>query len=78
MRGAAAGGRPDVVPLNGTGQGERDPGMLLALARFGAAPCVVLGQDRRGQPETPLARPGCARPAAGCGWPPSSDCRWCR
>lgn len=39
----------DVVPLNGTGQGERDPGLLLALARFGGAPCVVLGQDRRGQ-----------------------------
>jgi acyl-CoA carboxylase subunit beta len=36
-----------VVPLNGTGQGERDPGMLLALARFGDAACVVLGQDRR-------------------------------
>lgn len=37
-----------VVPLNGTGQGERDPGILLALARFGEAGCVVLGQDRRG------------------------------
>jgi acetyl-CoA carboxylase carboxyl transferase beta subunit len=37
-----------VVPLNGTGQGERDPGILLALARFGEAACVVLGQDRRG------------------------------
>ena len=36
-----------VVPLNGTGQGERDPGMMLALARFGDAACVVLGQDRR-------------------------------
>ena len=36
-----------VVPLNGTGQGENDPGLLLALARFGGAPCVVLGQDRR-------------------------------
>lgn len=37
----------NVVPLNGTGQGETDPGLLLALARFGTAPCVVLGQDRR-------------------------------
>ena len=36
-----------VVPLNGTGQGETDPGLLLALARFGEAPCVLLGQDRR-------------------------------
>ena len=39
----------DVVPLNGTGQGEADPGLLIALARFGEAPCVFLGQDRRGQ-----------------------------
>jgi acetyl-CoA carboxylase carboxyl transferase subunit beta len=36
-----------VTPLQGTGEGEHDPGLLLALARFGAAPCVVLGQDRR-------------------------------
>ncbi|WP_153503237.1 carboxyl transferase domain-containing protein [Cumulibacter manganitolerans] len=39
----------DVVPLNGTGQGERDPGLLLALARFGSYACIVLGQDRRMQ-----------------------------
>ncbi|HEY6798945.1 MAG TPA: carboxyl transferase domain-containing protein [Kineosporiaceae bacterium] len=39
----------DVVQLSGTGAGEKDPGLLLALARFGGAPCVVLGQDRRGQ-----------------------------
>src|SRR5690606_474624 len=37
----------DVTPLNGTGAGENDPGLLLALARFGEAPAVVLGQDRR-------------------------------
>jgi acetyl-CoA carboxylase carboxyl transferase subunit beta len=36
----------DVTPLHGTGAGEREPGLLLALARFGSAPCVVLGQDR--------------------------------
>ena len=39
----------DVVPLNGTGQGESDPGLLIALVRFGDVPCVFLGQDRRGQ-----------------------------
>jgi len=39
----------DVIPLNGTGQGESDPGLLIALVRFGGAPCVFLGQDRRGQ-----------------------------
>lgn len=45
----------DVVGLSGTGAGEKDPGLLLALARFGGAPCVVLGQDRRGQSTaTPL------------------------
>ncbi|WP_214107064.1 carboxyl transferase domain-containing protein [Acrocarpospora catenulata] len=37
----------DVTPLHGTGAGENDPGLLLALARFGAAPAIVLGQDRR-------------------------------
>ncbi|MFC6287226.1 carboxyl transferase domain-containing protein [Nocardioides sp. GCM10027113] len=38
-----------VVPLNGTGSGEADPGLLIALVKFGEAPCVFLGQDRRGQ-----------------------------
>lgn len=42
-------GASDVVPLNGTGQGEIDPGLLIALVRFGEVPCVFLGQDRRGQ-----------------------------
>lgn len=45
----------DVVPLNGTGEGEQDPGLLFALARFGQSPCVFLGQDRRGQtPDRPM------------------------
>ncbi|KZF01630.1 acetyl-CoA carboxyl transferase [Rhodococcus sp. EPR-157] len=45
----------DVLPLNGTGQGEADPGLILALVRFGDMPCVLLGQDRRGQTiKTPL------------------------
>ncbi len=35
-----------VTPLQGTGAGEYEPGLLLALARFGPAACVVLGQDR--------------------------------
>ncbi|MFI7044558.1 carboxyl transferase domain-containing protein [Streptosporangium sandarakinum] len=39
-------GASDVTPLNGTGEGENDPGLLIALARFGEAPAVVLGQDR--------------------------------
>lgn len=36
-----------VTPLQGTGEGEHEPGLLLALAKFGAASCVVLGHDRR-------------------------------
>lgn len=52
-------GASDVTPLNGTGEGENDPGMLLALARFGAAPAVVLGQDRsRRRVVTPLGPAG--------------------
>jgi acetyl-CoA carboxylase carboxyl transferase subunit beta len=39
----------DVTPLSGSGAGENEPSLLLALARFGTAPAVVLGQDRRRQ-----------------------------
>ncbi|WP_328995955.1 acetyl-CoA carboxylase carboxyltransferase subunit alpha/beta [Kribbella sp. NBC_01245] len=53
----------NVVPLNGTGQGETDPGLLLALARFGTAPCVVLGQDRRAQTELEPMGPAALREA---------------
>jgi acetyl-CoA carboxylase beta subunit/acetyl-CoA carboxylase alpha subunit len=53
----------DVVPLNGTGQGEADPGLMIALARFGSAPCVFLGQDRRGQTTDRPMGPGALREA---------------
>ena len=53
----------DVIPLNGTGQGESDPGLLIALARFGGSPCVFLGQDRRGQTEDHPLGPGALREA---------------
>jgi acetyl-CoA carboxylase beta subunit/acetyl-CoA carboxylase alpha subunit len=53
----------DVIPLNGTGQGEHDPGLLIALARFGDAPCVFLGQDRRGQTTAHPLGPGALREA---------------
>lgn len=46
LRRLLAYGAQDVLPLNGTGQGEKDPGLLLALARFGAQPCIVLGHQR--------------------------------
>ena len=49
----------DVIPLHGTGAGESDAGLLLALARFGGAPCVVLGQDRSKQgADNPLGPAG--------------------
>ncbi len=52
-------GATDVLPLQGTGQGEQDPGMLLALARFGGTPCIVLGQDRhRATAKEPLGPGG--------------------
>ncbi len=45
----------DVTMLNGTGDGGSHPGSVLALARFGGAPCVLLGQCRVGQTlERPL------------------------
>jgi acetyl-CoA carboxylase carboxyl transferase subunit beta len=53
----------DVIPLNGTGQGERDPGLLIALARFGDSSCVFLGQDRRGQTAAHPLGPGALREA---------------
>ncbi|MGN6161302.1 MAG: carboxyl transferase domain-containing protein [Marmoricola sp.] len=56
-------GAAEVVPLHGTGQGESDPGLLIALARFGDAPCVFLGQDRRGQSAEHPMGPGALREA---------------
>ena len=45
----------DVVPLHGTQSGEIGSGLLIALARFGGVPAVVVGQDRRSQTaRTPL------------------------
>ena len=53
----------DVLTLNGTGQGENDPGLLLALARFGDMPCVLLGQDRHSQTAQAPLGPGALRQA---------------
>lgn len=46
LRQLLAHGADDVLPLNGTGEGENDPSFLLALARFGGQSCVVLGHNR--------------------------------
>jgi acetyl-CoA carboxylase carboxyl transferase subunit beta len=53
----------DVVPLNGSGEGDAEPGLLLALVRFGETPCVVLAQDRHGQTGTQPLGPGALREA---------------
>lgn len=42
-------GADDVLPLSGTGDGERDAGLFLALTSFDGRPCVLVGQDRRNQ-----------------------------
>ena len=39
-------GANNVLRLHGTGEGESQPTLLLALARFGSAPCILLAQDR--------------------------------
>ncbi|MET8677468.1 carboxyl transferase domain-containing protein [Streptomyces sp. NPDC004647] len=52
----------EVTPLSGTAAGEHDPGLLLALARIGGTPCVVLGHDRRAESAPPLG-PGGLREA---------------
>ncbi len=52
-------GATEVLPLFGTGAGETDRSLFLALARFEGMPCVVLGQDRRREtPEKPLSPSG--------------------
>jgi len=51
-------GATDVLPLNGSGQGDRDPQVFLALARFGSAPCLVIGQDRHGHAVQPIGPAG--------------------
>ncbi|XVX19667.1 carboxyl transferase domain-containing protein [Actinomycetota bacterium] len=39
----------EVMPLSGTGDGQHDAGLMLALTSFGGVPCVLVGQDRRNQ-----------------------------
>jgi acetyl-CoA carboxylase carboxyl transferase beta subunit len=44
----------DVVALHGTGQGEVDDGLMVALVRFDDVSCVLLGHDRLAQTSTPI------------------------
>ncbi|WP_307431923.1 carboxyl transferase domain-containing protein [Pseudarthrobacter defluvii] len=56
-------GASDALPLNGTGQGEKDPGLLLALARFGGQSCIVLGHARPLRKDAAGMGPGSLREA---------------
>ena len=68
----------DVIPLNGTGAGRGRP---RPADRAGPLRRLPLRLPRPGptrpDPRRPArARARCARPAAACGWPSSSGCRW--
>lgn len=52
-----------VLPLSGTGAGERDTSVLVALARIGGTPCLVVGQDRAAQATGSLLGPAGLRQA---------------
>ena len=47
-----------ITPLEGTGAGEMEPGLYCALAKFGQAPCVVLGNDRQAEELGPMGPAG--------------------
>lgn len=52
-----------VVPLSGTGRGEADGSMVVALARLEGRGVVVIGQDRRAQAVDAPLGPGALRAA---------------
>lgn len=51
------------VPLSGTGQGESDRTVVVALGRLRGQPCVVFGHDRSGQQGEQLMGPAALREA---------------
>jgi acetyl-CoA carboxylase carboxyl transferase beta subunit len=52
-----------VTIMSGTQEGERSGGLILAMAKFGSAPCVVVGQDRLFPREGRPLGPGSLREA---------------
>ena len=52
-----------VTIMSGTQEGERSGGLILAMAKFGEAPCVVVGQDRLFPREGRPLGPGSLREA---------------
>ncbi|KGJ72602.1 acetyl-CoA carboxyl transferase [Cryobacterium roopkundense] len=63
LRQLLAYGAHDVLPLNGTGEGEKDPGLMLAMARFGQQSCIVLGHIRPRPSQDTKMGPGSLREA---------------
>jgi acetyl-CoA carboxylase carboxyl transferase subunit beta len=53
----------DLVELSGTQAGEVGPALVVALARFGGQPCLVVGQDRAAEAEGHRLGPGALRVA---------------
>jgi acetyl-CoA carboxylase carboxyl transferase subunit beta len=51
-------GSDSTVFLSGTGRGERNPAVVVALARLDGVPCVVVGHDRAAEIDTPLGPAG--------------------
>lgn len=51
-------GSDSTVFLSGTGAGERNPAVVVALTRLDGVPCVVVGHDRTAEIETPLGPAG--------------------
>jgi acetyl-CoA carboxylase carboxyl transferase subunit beta len=51
-------GSDSTVLLSGTGTGERNPAVVVALARLDGVACVVVGHDRRAEADTPLGPAG--------------------
>ncbi|WP_313811217.1 carboxyl transferase domain-containing protein [Glutamicibacter sp.] len=47
----------DALQLSGTSEGENDPRMYLALARFAGQPAVIVGQDRTRADDARTAEP---------------------
>ena len=52
-----------VIPLRGTGVGERDDTILMCLARFGSTSVLMIGHDRRHQSSTSALGPAGLRAA---------------
>lgn len=51
-------GSDSTVFLSGTGTGERNPAVAVALARLDGVACVLVGHDRTAEAQTPLAPAG--------------------